>query len=594
MKPTLPRLSRDAMPFIPSVGLAFVAALLEALVLASLLPLIEAAASDRGDLELPFGPIRIGLDTMALAQVVVVAIVMMTLLHIGSSWLRARAHTGHLDASRRRLMKAWASADADVTHVELPGRLMELLGFVSQRALALTSLASLAGAVGSMLVFVVTALVVDPAAAGAIVVVGGLLAAALIPVRRRQQRLSRERAALNVELTEAVGQLVDNLDDIGRHGVAEHVLGTFHDRDRHALSLIRRTRAMLGSVGPLYRGVGMLVVIGAVLVSSRATNVDTTTFGAAAILLYRSLAVGQRIQTDLTSIADASGAIEQLDAALATYDRSVTTWGTDEIDTVDTIELDGVTYRYPGSDDAALHEISLRLAGGDMIGIAGPSGSGKSTLASLLGGRREPTHGEVRLNGKPRSAYTEAAWTSAIAMVPQTTRIIEATVADNIAYHRSGVDRDTVIRAAKAAGVHEQIVALPDGYETRIGPSTRALSGGQVQRLGIARALAGGPNVIILDEPTSALDDASEAIVADTLDRLRGSVLAVVIAHRPRTLDVCDRVVLMGDGVVIDDHRVRSRARPRPEIARPTTAEGPVIDLGDEPRSPGDAMYRSG
>ncbi len=570
---TLRRLLPDVRPFRPAIALAFGAAMLEAIVLASMLPLIEAAADDRSDLELPFGPMAVQLETTALATIVVTSVLMLTLCSVAASMFLARAHVRELDIQRERLVRSWLGADAEVTHAELPGRLMELLTFVTQRTLALTSVAALIGSLGTMAIFVAAAFLVDPAAAVAIVVIGVFLAAFLTPIRGYQRRLGARRAELNVELTELVGQMVEHLDDIGRHGVAHHTLADYRRRDQNALQVIGRGRALLGAIGPIYRGVGMLVVIGAILLARAASDIDTTTFGASAILLYRSLSVGQRVQNDLAVIADATGSIDALDEAVGTYDWRATSWGSDELEQVRTISVDAVHYRYPSAvrDDVALRGVSLDLRHGEVVGLAGPSGGGKSTLAALLVGTRTPQSGTIEVNGKPRSSYTEASWTARIALVPQTTRIIEATVAENIRYHRPTISDDDVRDAAIAAGVHDQIDALPLGYATRIGPSTRSLSGGQIQRIGIARALAGRPDVLVLDEPTSALDDTSEEVVSETISTLRGRVLAVVIAHRPRTLAVCDRVIHLRDGALDDA----------------------VISLEDERRSPADVTTRS-
>ena len=124
------------------------------------------------------------------------------------------------------------------------------------------------------------------------------------------------------------------------------------------------------------------------------------------------------------------------------------------------------------------------------------------------------------------------------------------TVHDNIAFLRSWLTRSDVIAAAVAAGIHDTITGLPHGYDTVVGQGARDLSGGQRQRLGIARALAGHPCVIVLDEPTSALDQQSEAIIQETLSRIRGEALIIVIAHRLTTLAICDRVILLEDGII--------------------------------------------
>lgn len=160
---------------------------------------------------------------------------------------------------------------------------------------------------------------------------------------------------------------------------------------------------------------------------------------------------------------------------------------------------------------------------------------------------RRPTAGEVRFDGTVVDEFTDASWASAVTLVPQDTRLIHGTVAGNIAFLRD-IAPEVLEQAARDAGIHDAILELPDGYATEIGPATRNLSGGQIQRIGIARALAGDPSVLVLDEPTSALDTQSEQVIQETLERLHGRMLVVIIAHRLTTLSICDRVLVMDRG----------------------------------------------
>jgi ABC-type multidrug transport system fused ATPase/permease subunit len=188
------------------------------------------------------------------------------------------------------------------------------------------------------------------------------------------------------------------------------------------------------------------------------------------------------------------------------------------------------------------------LRRGDVVGVLGPSGSGKSTLAQILLRMRPPSEGEVLVNGSPAASYTKDSFYRHFTFVPQSCQLLHATVLDNIRLFDERVTRDQVIDAATRAGVHDTITALDHGYDTQLGPTTRDLSGGQIQRIGIARAVARGAEVIVLDEPTSALDVHSEATVQDTLADLRNDALVIIIAHRLSTLTICDRVLVMDQG----------------------------------------------
>jgi ABC-type multidrug transport system fused ATPase/permease subunit len=203
--------------------------------------------------------------------------------------------------------------------------------------------------------------------------------------------------------------------------------------------------------------------------------------------------------------------------------------------------------------------VTLRIAPGEAVGVAGASGGGKSSLCMLAMGLLRPTRGVVAIGGVDLADLTPESWRGLAAYVPQECRLILGSVADNIRFFRSDVTAAEIVAAAKAAHLHDEIVALPQGYATIIGPSSRDLSGGQKQRLVLARALAGQPGLLVLDEPSSALDPRSEGLIIETLRALKGRTALLVIAHRPATLSFCDRVLLLEHGALalVEDRRER-------------------------------------
>ncbi|QXC60267.1 ABC transporter ATP-binding protein/permease [Aquihabitans sp. G128] len=192
--------------------------------------------------------------------------------------------------------------------------------------------------------------------------------------------------------------------------------------------------------------------------------------------------------------------------------------------------------------------MSFTIAPGEAIGIIGPSGSGKSTLIQLILRLREPSSGRYLVDGIEAGELEDDAWFREVAFVPQDCRVISASIRDNIRFFRPHLTDDEVVEAAKRAHVHEEIVAMPEGYDTVLSSRGGGLSGGQRQRVALARALATTPSILVLDEPTSALDMRSEALVHETLTKLQGSVTLLVIAHRLSTLKTCDRIMVFGAG----------------------------------------------
>jgi ABC-type protease/lipase transport system fused ATPase/permease subunit len=267
---------------------------------------------------------------------------------------------------------------------------------------------------------------------------------------------------------------------------------------------------------------------------------------ATTILLGRALAPVEQVVGSWRMLAEGRAALGRLRVLLS---------GAAEVDRMPlptprgALEAQNLLFRAPGGDAYILQGVSLRLAAGDALAIVGPSGAGKSTLLRLLTGLWTPTAGIVRLDGADVARWSRQALGPSIGYLPQRVELFEGTVAENIA--RLGtVDAEAVVRAAQRAGVHEMILALREGYETRVddGPS---LSPGQRQRIGLARALYGDPRIVLLDEPSSNLDGASEQALAQSLSDLhRQGVTVVVVTHRNTLLkDATQMLALQGGRV---------------------------------------------
>jgi ATP-binding cassette subfamily C protein len=214
-----------------------------------------------------------------------------------------------------------------------------------------------------------------------------------------------------------------------------------------------------------------------------------------------------------------------------------------------TLAVEGVSLVAPSDQRLIVRGVSFVLKSGSALGIVGPSGSGKSSLARALVGVWRPVRGSVRLDGAALDQWLPEALGQHIGYLPQTVELFEGTIGQNIARFEPDPDPEAIIRAAEQAGVHDLIVRLPQGYETRIGEGGMTLSGGQRQRIGLARALYGDPFLVVLDEPNSNLDGEGEQALAQAIAgvRARGS-LAVVIAHRPSALVAVDHVLVMEAG----------------------------------------------
>ena len=215
------------------------------------------------------------------------------------------------------------------------------------------------------------------------------------------------------------------------------------------------------------------------------------------------------------------------------------------------VEFAGVRFGYPGGGGAVLDRFDLHVAPGESVALVGATGSGKSTVARLLPRFYDVDAGTVRLDGVDVRALALAELRRSIGIVFEETFLFGDTVAANIAFADPDAATDRVESAARLAGAHDFIVALPYGYATVVGERGYSLSGGQRQRIAIARAILADPRVLVLDDATSAVDPTKEHEIRDALAEVMRGRTTIVIAHRPATIALADRVVLLDDGHVV-------------------------------------------
>ncbi len=366
-------------------------------------------------------------------------------------------------------------------------------------------------------------------------------------VRRPSARASATNGLVQAETAEAMR----NAEVITAMGMLPALARRWRRSQGEAIEAVERGLRVARGLSSLVRTVRMafqvgIITTGAVLVINDAATAGTII--AASTLTGRLLLPFEQLVDGWRQWVDAIGAAQRL--------RDITEAGaTDragegfEIAT-GRLSADRLTYVPGAQGRPLLRNVSFEIASGELLGIVGPSGAGKSTLARMLVGIYRPTAGGVYLDGQSTFIHERAAFGRATGYLPQESTLFTATIAENIARFGDG-DMEGIVAAARAAGVHELIGSLPNGYATRLGGAGVQLSGGQKQRVALARALYGDPRLLVLDEPNSNLDAEGEAALVTAIDaaRTRGATV-IVVAQRMSILNRADRLLVLKDGAV--------------------------------------------
>ena len=467
-----------------------------------------------------------------------------------NSWLTARLSVEALTAARRQTFRDFVRASWTIQSVERDGHLQEIMStHVGRVSAATLTLAGCTVAGFNFLALMISSFFVNSVAAISIIVGVVLLFFGLRPMTRAARRRSKLSAKANVGFVEAVAESVTMAQEVRTFNVGDRLIDRVDDHIESSSYLAFRTR-LLGQIMPtLYQNMAIGLVLMGMFGVSLAASADVASLGAVVLILVRALSYSQQLQSSYHNLAETAPYLEELQERQALYRGSFEPEGGRSVERIGRIIFDDVWFSYvPGQP--VLRGVSFDIEPGETIGIVGPSGSGKSTLVQLLLRLRHADEGRYTADGILASDIAYESWYRRMAFVPQEPRLFRGSVADNIRFFRDELDDAAVEQAAKLAHLHEDVVDWPDGYSTSVGERGGGVSGGQRQRIVLARAMAEEPDVLILDEPTSALDMKSESLVQQTLQGLKGRSTMFIIAHRLSTLNDCDRIMVLRDGVL--------------------------------------------
>ena len=458
---------------------------------------------------------------------------------------------GSLDSAKRYSKAEFQYAITASTTYAFTGILNNVAIFVSEGFL--------------LVVVAATFFVVNPVAAVfALAYFGLILVIIQLVIGRSLKRAGRDAVDGTVRTTNSVSDTMDTFREIAV--LARQDL--FIERIYESRSMVARSGAVMTFLAGMPRYiVETALILGVVIFVAQQFLTGQLTTGFATIGVF--LTGGVRMMASLLPLQSAAGSMKQnveqaelaqnfiiearRSAAEAEAKRASAPVSA-PVPSVPVgeglpIEIRAANYRYPGDEADTLHAVSLTVIAGQHVAIIGPSGAGKTTLVDLILGLIHPTDGTVRIGGLEPNELRKV-HPGAVSYVPQKPGMVSGTIAENIALgvRPEEIDHRLLQKVVGDAYLRDFIDGLPDGVETSVGKQVDSLSGGQIQRIGLARALYTRPQLLILDEATSGLDAGSEAFVSDTLYKLQGEVTVIVIAHRLSTVQHSDIVHVMENG----------------------------------------------
>jgi PrtD family type I secretion system ABC transporter len=413
----------------------------------------------------------------------------------------------------------------------------------------------------------------------------------LVSITIQTERASRGHARA---LNESSG-LRSTMAEAGRRNVASVVamgmIGTLGDRwakvnDQH-VDAISRSSDVVNSYGGVTKVLRLLMQsailgLGAYLVIRQ--EMTGGAMIASSIMMGRALAPIEVAIGNWRGFIAARDSLKRLSLLLSRLpaERGLT----DLPKPTESLSVEQVTVAAPGATSAILTNVQFRLNAGEVLGVIGPNGSGKSSLSRVLLGIWPPARGTVRLDGAALDQWDSDALGRHIGYMSQMVELFPGTVAENIARMAAEPDSAAVLRAAQAAGAHDMILRLANGYDTKIGDGGEGLSVGQQQRIAIARAIYGDPFMVLLDEPSASLDGEGEAALQSTVKQLKlRRAIVIQVVHRRSALELCDKVLVLLNGQQRDfgprDEVLRRMSAPAP-MAQPAGANLKVV--GEPPK----------
>lgn len=379
------------------------------------------------------------------------------------------------------------------------------------------------------------------------------LACLTIAAELLSRRHAKEMTRAAIQRNNVSDNHVRNGDILYSMGMTERAVDRFEQANRRHLDTQTATSDIAGTFAGISKVLRMMLQSATLGLGAYLTIQGEMSAGAiiaSSIVTGRALAPVDQAIAQWKGVISARRSWSRIKDTLAVLDRPPTQF--DLPAPSEDLVVEGMTTVAPTTGTVLLSDVTFKLTAGQALALIGPSGGGKTTLARSLLGIWPLLRGSVRLDGADLKQWPTSFFTENVGYLPQEVALLDGTVADNIARFDPDADAKMIFRAARAAGIHDLIVRLPNGYQTQIGPGGQSLSAGQRQRIALARALYGDPFLVVLDEPNSNLDAEGEEALMKAIVKVRerGGIV-VIVAHRPSVLQAVDMVGVVQAGKLV-------------------------------------------
>ena len=382
---------------------------------------------------------------------------------------------------------------------------------------------------------------------------GAILLFVIRPLFLRTRRIAEELASMEKRFAQFLSEHIIGMKSVKAAGAEQAAIAIGQTHVRTLRSLAIRSALVRSASSSLFQPFSILFVVALFLLTYHTPGFSIISFAASLYLIQKIFTYLESGQNALHAVSELAPYVEHILRFKKNLDLHREQGGSGKPFVFErALVCDDISFAYV-EGRPVLKNTGFILRAGETVGLVGPSGAGKTSIADLLLRLFTPASGSITLDGVPAADIAVDTWRRAIGYVSQDVFLLNDTLEENIRFYRPELARTDVIEAAQQANIHEFIMSLPEGYQTRTGDRGVLLSGGQRQRVALARALAGKPKLLVLDEATSALDNESERLIQEAIHALHGNVTVFIIAHRPSTVADADRILVLRGGSIVEE-----------------------------------------